>query len=228
MSTSGSTNFSLNSRQIIDEALRLLGNLQEGDSPSTARASEALNALNMMLKTWGASGRLWLMTEGSLTLIAGQAAYSLAVGIRRVTSVRRLTAGLETPLEPRSRQQYFDLPNKTSTGTPNSYYFDPQRSARTLYVWPTAETLVAANTTLPYTYVRFIEDCDSLDNDPDAPTEWLETIVYNLAVRLGPRYGAIDNKEFGEIKAHALGLYDLLPTLDQEDTSFFLSPSDHY
>lgn len=224
MSTSGSTDFSLNSREIIDEALRLLGVLQEGDSPTVARATEALNALNMMLKTWGASERLWLMTEGVVTLVANQAAYSLGTGVRRVLSVRRRISGLDTPMMQLSRQEYFDTPTKASAGTPNSWYFDPQRSARTLYIWQTADAPTAAVMTLPYTYTRIIEDIDTLDNDPDVPAEWLEVLVYNLATRLGPRYGNIDTTEYAAILSRAEELMKLLPTLDQEDASIYIYP----
>jgi hypothetical protein len=224
MSTSGSTDFSLNSRQIIDEALRLLGVLQEGDSPTVARATEAINALNMMLKTWGASERLWLMTEGVVTLVANQAAYSLGTGVRRVLSVRRRISGLDTPMMELSRQEYFDTPTKASAGTPNSWYFDPQRASRTLYIWQTADTPTAAVMTLPYTYTRIIEDVDTLDNDPDVPAEWLEVLVYNLATRLGPRYGNINTTEYAAINERAKELMALLPTLDQEDASIYVYP----
>lgn len=225
MSTSGTTDFGMNARQIIDEALRLLGVLQSGDSPTEARANEATNAFNMMLKTWGASERLWLMTEGAVTLVANQAAYSLGTGVRRVLSVRRRVSTLDTPLMQLSRQEYFDTPTKTSTGLPNSWFFDPQRSSRTLYIWPVADAPTAASTTLPYTYTRIIEDIDALENDPDVPAEWLEVLVYNLAVRLGPRYGtAVDPTDYAKILSTADELMRLLPTLDQEDASIFFSP----
>lgn len=224
MSTSGSTDFSLNSRQIIDEALRLCGVLQVGDSPTTDRAYEAVNALNMMLKTWGASGRLWLKTEAVLTLVAGQASYSLGTGVRQVLSVRRRVSGLDTPLFPLSREEYFDIPTKSGVGLPNQWYFDRQRASRMLYIWMVPDASIAASYTLPYTYARVIEDIDTLDNDPDIPQEWLEVLIYNLAIRLWPRYGGIESAEYREIKEHAKDLLALMPTLDQEETSIFVSP----
>jgi hypothetical protein len=224
MTTSGSVDFTLNSRQIIDAALQLIGVLQEGDSPSTARANEAATSLNMMLKTWGASERLWLMSEGIVTLVAGQASYSLGVGVRTVQSVRRRVAGLDTPLTELSRSEYQDTPTKASIGLPNSWWFDRQRTTRTLYVWMVPDAAIAAQYTLPYTYTRVIEDIDTLDNDPDVPQEWLEVLTYNLAVRLGPRYGGIDTPEWAEIKTQAADLMALLPTRDQEESSVYISP----
>jgi len=224
MSTSGTTDFTLNSRQIIDHALQLIGVLQEGDSPSTARAAEASTALNMMLKTWGASERLWLFAEAELTLVAGQRAYSLDTGVRQVTSVRRRISGLDTPLFELSRSDYQDTPTKLQPGLPNSWFYDRQRTSRTLYVWMVPDAAIAAQYTLPYTYTRVIEDIDTLDDEADLPQEWFEVLAYNLAVRLGPRYGGIDTAEWREIKELAASLMALLPTRDQEESSVYVTP----
>lgn len=224
MSTSGSTDFTFNSRQIIDHALQLIGVLQEGDGPSTARANEAAVALNLMLKTWGASERLWLKEEAVLTLVAGQAAYSLGTGVRQVLGVRRRVGGLDTPMFQLSREEYQDTPTKQQTGLPNSWFFDRQRATRTLYVWMVPDAAIAAAYTLPYTYTRIIEDIDTLDNEADVPQEWLEVLAYNLAVRLGPRYGGIDTTEWREIKEQAAELMALLPTRDQEESSLYITP----
>lgn len=224
MSTSGTTDYGLNTRQIIDHALQLVGVLQEGDSPTTARANEAATALNLMLKTWGANERLWLFSEAVLTLVAGQRAYSLGTGVRQVTSVRRRVSNQDTPLFPLSRSDYHDTPTKFQTGLPNSWFFDRQRATRTLYVWMVPDAAIAAAYTLPYTYVRTIEDIDTLDNDPDIPQEWLEVLAYNLAVRLGPRYGGIDTIEFQKIEQTARELMALLPTRDQEEVSLYVQP----
>ena len=57
-----------------------------------ALALEA-RSLNLIVKTWGASEKLWTKTEGSVTLVASQADYALAtlfsVKPMRVLSVRK-------------------------------------------------------------------------------------------------------------------------------------------
>lgn len=191
MATSGSVDYSITSRQVIKHALLILRVLASGEDPSGDEADDALTALNLMLKTWGATGRLWLKTEGSTALVLAQAGYSLSTA-RRILSVRRRTSSIDTPLNELSRDEYYDLPTKSGIGTPVSWYFDPQRSSRTLYVWPTPSVTVAANTTLQYTYQRVIEDVDALDNDIDVPQEWLEALAYNLADRLMLQFGVDD------------------------------------
>lgn len=192
MTTSGSTDFTLTSRDIIKHALLVLRVIASGEDPSAAEADDARTALNLMLKTWGTNGLMTLKAEASLVLVASQQSYTVTG--RRVLSIRRRTSGVDYPMGEWTRQEYFDLPTKSATGTPTVWYSDPQRSTNTLHIWPTASAAVAAGTTLEYTYQRVIEDVDSLDNEVDLPQSWLEAITYNLADRLMGQYGVDDQR----------------------------------
>lgn len=224
MATSGSVDLTLSSRQIITHALSLIQVLSAGETPSAADAATSLQALEMMLKSWGARPHLWLESEGSLVLTAGTQSYDLPAAVYTVSSVRRRTSSIDTPLCELGRAEYFDLPTKSAQGTPVNWYVDPQRSTTTLYVWPTASTAVAANTTLQYTYSRVIQDVDSLDNETDLPQEWLETIAYGLARRIGPIFGMVATPEYQVVAAEAERLLAELTACDQEKTSLFFQP----
>lgn len=226
MATSGSVNWSLTSRQIISEALENLNVIGIGDTPGPEDAAKALSVLNQMLKTWGTAKRLWLKTEGSVTLVASTASYVLTAA-REVLSVRRRTSGIDTPLTVMSRQEYYDYPSKSATGMPYQWYFDPQRATRTLYVVSVPTATEAASTTLPYTYIRAIEDADALDNDADLPQEWMETILYGLMARLLVPYSVhlTDPAKAAEVKERAQTLYGQLSAYDDEDTAVFMQPS---
>lgn len=219
MATSGATDFNLTSRQVIKHALLILRVIASGEDPTADEASDATTTLNLMLKTWGSQGVLWLKTEAVLPLVASQASYAISAA-RRVGSVRRRTNSIDTPMSELSRGEYYDLPTKSATGTPVSWYFDPQRSTRMLYVWPAPSTAVATNTTLQYTYDRVIEDVDALDNDIDAPQEWLEAIAYNLADRLMLQYGVDDPR----ITQRAQTLLSELSADSEESASVFFQP----
>lgn len=227
MATSGSSDLSQTSREIISQALYLLQTIQLGSTPEPEEAAFAKTALNQMVKTWGAAGRLWLTEEGSVTLLAATASYALT-GVRKVYQVRRRTTSGASDLEMTadSRSDYYARPNKTATGTPLSWFFDPQRTIKTLYVWPVPDATIAAAATLKYTYARYIEDVDALDDEPDVPQEWLEALTYGLAMRLGPPFGALATipAEYAEIKDTANRLYLALSSSDQEDAAIFLSP----
>lgn len=221
MTTSGSTDFTLDAREIISQAFIEAKIVSPGETPTADEMDDATIKLNLLLKTWSAKSHLWIMTEGSQALTAGVASYAIA-GARRMDSVRRRTAGNDTPLNMLSRQEYYDLPNKAGLGTPVSWYFDPQRSMRTLYVWPTAQTAAAANTVLHFTYFRVIEDIDALENDPDLPQEWLEALIYTLAARLAGSYGSDQLQRLTEQSAE---LTKALEGQDQESASTYFQPS---
>jgi hypothetical protein len=227
VTTSGSTDFSLTGTQMVTQALYLLNVTPKGETPATADLNFALTSLETMIKTWGTVGRLWLKTETTQALTASTASYAMASGARKVLDVRRRdTSSIDTPLFELSRQEYYDLPNKTGTGTPVNWYHDYQVATRTLYVWPAPDTSAASNLTLYITYARVIEDVDSLSNTLDLPQEWGETLIHNVAKNIGPSYGLAGDPNYAKIEARADALYGALASLDQESASVTFSP-DH-
>ncbi|HEY4760502.1 MAG TPA: hypothetical protein VIH42_07975, partial [Thermoguttaceae bacterium] len=118
-----------------------------------------------------------------------------------------------------TRQEYFDLPSKTSTGTPTQYYFDPQRGAPTLYVWPVKATVTTE--TFKVTYHKRTDDLDDLANDIDIPQEELETIGYGLAARLLDSYG-IEGEVANRILMRAEQLGDEAQDFEREPVTRFV------
>lgn len=228
MTTSGSTDFNENVRQIITAALRYIHVIEPDATPTAADAATALEQLQFMMKTWSATDdpKLWLVTSGSQVVTQGQASYEIDVA-RKMLSVRRRTSNIDTPLIPWSREQYENQPNKAGQGTPNSWYFDTQRSTRILYIWLTPDAYAAANTTLQYTYLRVIEDVDDLSNDFDVPQEWMEALMTSLAARLLVPYRIYITDPTGaaEIKQRAEMIYSQLASWDEESVSIFLQPA---
>lgn len=223
MATSGSTDFSLDARSIINKAFLVAKVVAPGETATATEMEDAELDLNLMLKSWSAKEHLWIRTEGSQALTASTASYVIS-GARRIESVRRRTSSIDTPMNELSRQEYYDLPTKSGTGTPVSWYFDPQRATRTLYVWPTASTAVAANTVLHFTYMRVIEDIDALENDPDVPQEWLEALIYNLAVKIAGQYSDRSQADIMALRLEAKALLDDLTSQDQETASIYFQP----
>jgi hypothetical protein len=229
VATSGSVDFSETAREIITDALEDIGVCAIGAEPEAEDAEKARTKLGQMLKTWGTQERLWIKTEGSVTLVAATASYaSSPVSLaRRVLGVRQRTSGNDVELRELSYSEYQALPNKTQTGTPTAYMFDPQRSTRTLYVWPVPDTTIAAATTLKVSYLRVIEDVDSLDDDLDIPQEWLEAASASLAARLAIPYRVHLTDPVGAqaITQRATTLYAQLTADSDEDASVFIQPA---
>lgn len=134
----------------------------------------------------------------------------------RILGARRATIGETSEIEVRpfeSRSHYFNQPDKTTQGTVINYYYSPELNNGRIYIWQTADNV---RKVLKFTYERSLEDFDANNNDPDFPVEWVETIKYNLAARLGLEYGTsperLDRIKFAadEMLQNALG-YDTDP-----------------
>lgn len=227
MSTSDSTDFNLVANQIIAKAYNRLGVASEGEPISARMYADGLQSLNLMVKAWGAREHLWLRTEATVTLVAGQASYALATLFEqkpmRVVEVRRRTSDIDTPLTEYARSTYMEQPNKSAESVPIAFYFDPQATTGSLYVWPTASTATAANTTLELTYLRKIEDFDNSNDDADMPQEWLDALIWNLAEDLSTEYPP-EPRLAAKIERRAAMSLAAIEAFDTEPASLFLQP----
>lgn len=114
--------------------------------------------------------------------------YTTAIGRPlRISSARlRNSSDDDRELTALSRSEYFSLTNKDSAGSPTSYYYDPQLTTASLYVWPVPDTV---DQRLEITYSKSLEDFDAAGDNPDFPQEWLLALMWNLASLLAPAYG---------------------------------------
>jgi hypothetical protein len=228
MAVSGSTNFNLNANQIIEKAYHRLGKASEGEAVSARMYQDGLSSLNLILKSkLGTSDRLSLRSEASLALVASQASYTLSSPFAmRIPSVRRRNSdGYDVPLNELSRQEYFDLPNKTaSPSIPVSFYFDSQRDNGVLYVWPAPDTNAASDFTLEYTYLRRIDNMDASTDDLDMPQEWLDPVIWMLADDLETEYPVNDPRLAAKIERKAIEAKQILDYWDTESASIYMQP----
>lgn len=173
-------------RETCTDALRKVG-VTAIDEPATADQIEVARAgLERMLRAWQNRGySLFTVTSMSVALTTA-ASYTLSVRPVRVQSVRFKRSGIELPMTEMNREEYDNLPIKTTTGIPTTYYYDRQRDSGVLYVWPVLS--VAASETLEITYVRPIAAVD-LDDAVDFPIEYYDAVVYGLAARLLDDFG---------------------------------------
>jgi hypothetical protein len=227
MATSGSIDFSLNANEIIEKAFHRLGKASEGEAVSARMYSDGLSSLNLLLKSkLGVSDRLFLRTERSVALIASTEAYVLTPKPLRLLSVRRRDSDArDVPLSELSRQEYFDLPSKTSSPSiPVNWYYDPQTTTGTLYVWPAPDTNAAAGYTLKVTYSRPIEDMDSSGDNLDMPREWLDPVIWLLADDLETEYPVNDARLANKIERKAAEAKQVLDYFDTEASSLYMQP----
>lgn len=173
-------------RDIVTAAMRRAGITAVGEEMDAADAQYVMDELNRMLKAWQAADYLSLVASQSVTLTTA-ASYTLdPVRPIRIHSVRLKRSGSETPMWDMTRSEYDELPRKDTQGTPTSYYYDRQREAAVLYIWPVLSA--AAGETLEITYERELVDVTSLSDVIDLPAEWYDATVSNLAYRAALDY----------------------------------------
>lgn len=197
MATSGSTDFTVTRDEIIRGAMRDISVLAAGETPTADEYKDASDALNMMVKSWQAEDiGLWLIDTGTLTLVADQASYTIGTGgdlaVTKPLDViearfYNATGATETRMFKMSREEYYDLPVKTSTGTPTQFYIDRQLSSLTFYIWPVWDGTAADKIYL--SYKAEVEDFDVAGNNPDFPKEWYRALRKNLAIEISPEFG---------------------------------------
>lgn len=111
----------------------------------------------------------------------------------KVPRARLLTLnGLnETPMTVLSRQEYMDLPQKTSPGTPTQFFYVPKLAQGVLRVWPVATTSAWA---VRFTWYQPIQDFLAPNNTADFPQEWINPLIWNLSLEIAPSYDVPDAK----------------------------------
>ena len=78
MARSGTKDFSITRNDIINAALRKIGEWDSGESPSGPEVADAAQALNLLVKQFTAAGaEIWLQKEITLFLQDGQKSYLL-------------------------------------------------------------------------------------------------------------------------------------------------------
>jgi hypothetical protein len=149
----------------------------------------------------------------------GKAIYSYATddALYRPTRIfhsnRLLEQGSEVPLTPLGRDDYQDLTNKTSSGTPVQIYYDPQLAVGKLYVWPVP---IDAREKLVLSVDRPLEIMIDSANTYDFPQEWVEVIKYGLAVRIAPEY-AVPLNERAALKQEFAQFAENLMSYNMDD-----------
>lgn len=129
----------------------------------------------------------------------------------------------DLPLTEVSYQDYFELPQKTINSIPNQFHYNPKLTSGKLYLFPRPSDGAER---IHISYERVIEDMDSASDDFDFPSEWLEPLTWQLAVRLGPMFGRTQKME--QILPIASAMLDNLLDWNAEVSDIQLSPDLDY
>ena len=198
--TSGTTTFDKTFAidEILEEAYERIG-LQ---SASGNQLRMARRSLNIMFQEWGNRGlHYWEVANNSITLVNGQAVYTMfrstgdgtsdataVYGVDDVLeAVYRNASSVDTPLTKINRSTYQGLSNKTSEGTPSQYFVQRfiDKVTITLYLTPGSSE---AGKTINYYYVKRIQDAGAYTNATDVPYRFVPCMASGLAYYLSQKF----------------------------------------
>ena len=197
--TSGTTVFDKNFAidEIIEEAYERIG--MEGVSGNQLRT--ARRSLNIMFQEWANRGlHYWEVANNSITLVDGQATYTMfrstgdgtsdataVYGVDDVLEASFRDSNVDTPLTKISRSQYQALSNKTSEGTPTQYFVQRFIDKVTITLYLTPGSTEAGNT-INYYYVKRIQDVGDYTNATDVPYRFVPCMASGLAFYLAQKF----------------------------------------
>ena len=175
---------------LIRATLRLIGAISSSETPAADESSDALEALNLMLGSWGASRFLSASTGKVTKTMTGASSYTIGVGgdinTTRPTAIYNAywsTGGLDYPLTFLDYSDYQDIGIKNIGSIPEYIVLKPDNPLSTIHLFP-----VPANGTLTLDNVRPATDLTLADDLP-YPPEWIRALKFNLAIEIAPEFG---------------------------------------
>jgi len=177
---------------LIRSSLRLIGAISSSEAPAADESMDALEALNMMLNSWGAVRFLSKNTPTITHTLNGSTSYTIGSGgdIDTIRPSAIFTAyytlgGLDYPLQVLDYKTYSEIGTKNIGAIPEYVVLKHDYPLSTIYVFP-----VGSGGVLTLSAVRPQVELNINDDVQDIyPPEWIRAIKYNLAIEIAPEYG---------------------------------------
>jgi hypothetical protein len=193
---------------VINPALKLLGVITQGETPSASESADALDALNAMLDNWSTERlNIFYIYNFTGAISAGTNNYTIATGGTwntprpiRIESANILLSGLTHPLEIISAADWAAIKEKGAlANVPLKLYYNQASPTGVVYLWPTPNTTPSIDLWL-YTALPQFAD---LVTSYDLGSGYLRPMIYNLAVEIAAQFGSVLKPEVVQIAAES-------------------------
>lgn len=227
MTTSGTTNFSLDLTELVEEAFERVGSeLRTGYDLKTARRS-----LNLLFADFANRGiNLWTIEQGSQVLTPGMATYNLPSDtVDLLEHVLRTGAGVaatqsDLTITRISVSTYATIPNKLQQARPIQIYINRQATPN-FTVWPVPDS--SQTYTLVYWRLRRIQDAGNGINTMDVPFRFVPAMVAGLAYYLALKIpGGVERLPM--LKAQYDEAWELASSEDREKAAVRFVPRQQF
>ncbi len=195
---------------IINGALRLIGVLAEGETPSPETSNDSLTALNEMIESWSTERLAVYCTQDQVfTWPANTASRTLGpsgnfVGTRPIlldpATYFVTTGGLSFPIQFINQMQYDGIALKTQTSTyPQVMFVNMTHPDIEMTVYPIATEALIWH----FVSVQELAAPATLATTLAFPPGYKRAFRYNLACELAPEFGATPSTEVSRIAMYA-------------------------
>ena len=187
MATSGVTEVTLTGADIIKRALRLLGVLSSGESPSTQEDSDALAVLNSIIKHLDEVPSLKRYIKSDALTVSTTISQDY-VALDADTMWVESADYNGSPITELTHKEYQNIVDKTTTGTSTHFYVTTDLDTPRMYLYPVPSSSV----TIKYWIRRKVEIFNAKTDDADVPDEFHNLIILWLAALLSTEYSVPD------------------------------------
>jgi hypothetical protein len=229
MTTSNTFTVQYTRDQLLTAAMRKLGVLADGQTPSANNYSDGTMCLNMAVSMYRALGMtLWTRAYYPFSTTEGTSSYNIGTGQvfgtpypLKVLQLYRDQDGTRIDMDIEADYNFNQLP-VSSSGVPIKATYQPKNNYGVLQLWPTPDSSASSSTfTLVYQkpFQYFISSTDTAD----FPEEWYTPLVYQTAVLWAPEWGVpLPDREKLD---RELQLYlNTVLSMGGEDSSMFIQP----
>jgi hypothetical protein len=218
MATSGSTDFELDVADYIEEAFERCGlEVRTGYDLKTAKRS-----LNLMLAEWANRGlNQWTIEQRSFTTTQADSDIELGTDIIDILSVVVRRSGTDYALDRVSRDEFLNIPSKTTQGRPTQFFLDRQITPN-LKIWPVPEN---STDVIVYDALTRIQDADTSANTMEVPFRFYPCLAAGLAYYISIKRAP---QRIQMLKAIYEEEFERAMTEDRDRASFNVVPQYEY
>ena len=191
------TTHSATAGELIKGALRLIGQLAEGEEPSADTMQDSIMAMNQMIQSWdterlsvfGTQDQVFLWPAYTMTRTIGPTGNFVGqrpIEIDDATYFKDPQSGLSFGVKLINQQQYDGIAFKTVTSTyPQVMWVNNSFPDMTMTVYPVPIKELEWH----IISVETLKEVDSVATDMYFPPGYLRAFRYNLAMELAPEFG---------------------------------------
>ena len=178
---------------IVNDALKEIHVLAEGDTPSATMADDAFRALNRIMEMLS-NDQSFAYTPNELTIaLTGQSTFTIGAAgdivADRPIAIQTATfdrGSITYPVQVVDNQKWDNITYKTAAGAnPVGIWYEPTMPTGIVHVWP-----VCTGGTLRMRVLNLVNSFASLATTLSMPPGYEEALIKTLAVNIAPQYPA--------------------------------------